>query len=62
MNNEEQIQTAWTIWHLMAKLNELIWNQYENEFIERYLKLGNEKYWVSQSDKDPLWGTEEKKP
>jgi hypothetical protein len=39
MNNEEQIKTAWTIWHLMARLNELIWNQYENEFIERYLKL-----------------------
>ena len=54
MNNEQEIQTAWTIWHLMARLNELIWNRYEKEFIERYLKLEEEKYWQSQSDKHPL--------
>jgi hypothetical protein len=58
MNNEEEIRTAWTIWHLTARLNELIWDRYENEFIERYLKLEEEKYWESQSDKDPLWDTE----
>ena len=58
MNNEEEIKTAWTIWHLMARLNELIWNQYENEFIERYLKLEEEKYWESQADEDPIWDTE----
>jgi hypothetical protein len=34
MNNQEEIQTAWDILHLMARLNELIWNRYENEFIE----------------------------
>ena len=54
MNNQEEIQTAWTIWHLMTRLNELIWNRYENEFIEQYLKLEEEKYCQSQSDKDPL--------
>jgi hypothetical protein len=54
MNNEQEIQTAWTIWHLMARLNELIWNRYEKEFIERYLKLEKEKYWQTQSDKHPL--------
>ena len=58
MNNQEEIQTAWAIWHLMARLNELIWNQYENEFIEQHLKLEEEKYWHSQSDEDPLWDTE----
>ncbi len=39
MDNEEEIQIAWSIWHLMARLNELIWNRYEHEFIERYVKL-----------------------
>ena len=54
MNNQEEIQTAWAIWHLMTRLNELIWNRYENEFIEQYLKLEKEKYWQSQSNKHPL--------
>jgi hypothetical protein len=58
MNNEEEIKTAWTLWHLMARLNELIWHRYENEFIDRYLKLEEEKYWEAQSNKDPLWNTE----
>jgi hypothetical protein len=39
MNNEEEIQTAWSIWHLMARLHELIWDRYEREFIERYVTL-----------------------
>jgi len=54
MNNQEEIQTAWAVWHLMARLNQLIWNRYENEFIEQYLELEEEKYWQSQSDEDPL--------
>jgi hypothetical protein len=58
MNNEEEIQTAWSLWHLMASVSELIWDRYENEFIERYLKLEEEKYWKSQLEKDPLWETE----
>lgn len=53
MSKEEEIQLAWTIWHLMARLNELIWNRYENEFIARYLKLEEEKYCESQADEDP---------
>jgi hypothetical protein len=58
MNIQEEIQTAWTIWHLMARLNELIWNRYENEFIEQYLKLEEEKYCQGQPDKDPLGNIE----
>lgn len=58
MNIQEEIQTAWTLWHLMARLNELIWNRYENEFIEQYLKLEEEKYGQEQSDKDLFWETD----
>lgn len=58
MNNENEIQLAWTIWHLMARLNESIWNRYENEFIKQYIKLEEKKDSESQSDKDPLWHTE----
>jgi len=58
MNNEQEIKTAWTIWHLMARLNELIWDRYENEFIEQYLELEEEKYWQSQAEQDPVGDTE----
>jgi hypothetical protein len=58
MNNEEEIKTAWTIWHLMARLNELIWNRYEKEFIEQYLQVEEETYGESQSERDFLWNTE----
>jgi len=58
MNNQEEIQTAWAIWHLMARLNELIWNRYENEFIEQHLELVEVKHCQSQSDEDPPWDTE----
>ena len=58
MKDENEIQLAWTIWHLMTRLNELIWERYENEFIEQYLELEEEKYWESQADKDPIWETQ----
>ena len=51
MNNENEIQLAWTIWHLLARLNELIWDRYENEFIEQYLELEEEKYKERQLEK-----------
>jgi hypothetical protein len=57
MNHEEEIKTAWTLWHLMERLNELIWDQYEEEFIERYLKQEEEKYCQDQSVKDLFWET-----
>lgn len=52
MKNENEVQIAWTIWHLMARLNELIWDRYENEFIEKHLKLEEDNYWQRQADKD----------
>jgi hypothetical protein len=60
MNNEKETQIAWTICNLIEKLNDLIWNRYENEFIDRYLQLEEEKYWQSQLDDDPLWDIEQK--
>ena len=58
MNNQEEIKTAWTLWHLMARLNELIWDRYENEFIEQYLRLEEKKYEQSLENKDPRVETE----
>lgn len=58
MKNEEEILIAWTISNLIARLNDLLWERYEKEFIERYIKLEEEKYWETQSEEDPVWDTE----
>jgi hypothetical protein len=33
MKTNTEIKLAWEIWHLIARLNDLIWDLYENEFI-----------------------------
>lgn len=38
MKNEAETETAWEIWHLISKLNDLIWDHYEENFMDRYLK------------------------
>ena len=58
MNKEEEIQVAWTLWHLIAKLNELIWDRYEDDFIKQYLKLEEQKDGENQSEMDLLWQAE----
>jgi len=53
MNEQEKIQAAWDITELMAKLNDLLWDQYEDQFIERYIKSEEDKFW-DQWIKDDL--------
>jgi len=57
MKNDDQIHNAWLIWHLMARLGVLLWNQYEKEFVKRYIKIEGKKYSGNQSDKDFLSDT-----
>ncbi len=52
MKNEDTIQVAWEISNLMARLNDLLWDQFEDEFIERYIKSEGEKYWKDQENID----------
>ena len=59
MEDENEIRIAWTLWHLLARLNDLIWDRYENQFIEHHLKLEEEKYGDDTQDhNDPIWGSE----
>ena len=57
MKNDDQIHNAWLIWHLMARLGGLLWDQYEKEFVKRYIKIEEKKYCGNQSDKDFLSDT-----
>jgi hypothetical protein len=58
MKNENEIEIAWNMWNLIEKLSDLLWDRYDNEFIERSLKIEEQKYWESQSDKYFLSDTE----
>ncbi len=34
MKNENEVQMAWEIWILINRLNNLLWNRYEDDFID----------------------------
>ena len=38
MKDQREIQIAWETWNLVEKLNNLLWDRYEEDFIEIYLK------------------------
>ena len=42
--NEKEIQTAWEIWTLINRLNDLLWERYEDSFLQIYLKEEDEKF------------------
>jgi hypothetical protein len=52
MKDQETIEAAWEISTLMNKLNDLIWDQYEDAFIDRYMKEQEQKYWEAQVKMD----------
>ena len=35
MKEKVEVQLAWEIWHLISRLNDLIWDYYEDEFIKK---------------------------
>ena len=54
MSKEEELQIAWVIWNLIARLNDLIWDRYEDEFVKRYIKIEVQEDCDSLRDKDSL--------
>jgi len=38
MKNKNEIQLAWNIWILISKLNDLLWDRYEDQFVQQHLK------------------------
>ena len=49
MNDIKEIRVAWQIWHLISKLNDLIWDYYEDEFV-RLCQQGDELDWENLTD------------
>jgi DNA polymerase IIIc chi subunit len=50
MKDENEIILAWKIWHLISQLNDLIWDYYEDEFIQHHLQETNVQYRGSLTD------------
>lgn len=56
MKDKIEIELAWEIWHLISRLNDLIWDYYEDEFMKknrqntRVLYRGNLKDYLKKDD------------
>ena len=46
MKDQTQIDTAWQIWHLISRLNDLIWEHYEKEYPGNDLHPENDRDWL----------------
>ena len=44
MKDQKEIQIAWEIWNVIEKLNNLLWDRYEDDFIEIYLRDEEDKF------------------
>ncbi len=44
MEDQKEIQIAWETLNLIEKLNNLLWNRYEQDFIEIYLREEEDKF------------------
>ena len=44
MKDQREIQIAWETWILVEKLNNLLWDRYEEDFIEIYIKEEEDKF------------------
>ena len=43
MKDQKEVRIALEIWNLINKLGELLWDRYEEEFLEIYLKEEDDK-------------------
>jgi hypothetical protein len=44
LKDPKEIQIAWEIWNLVNKLNDFLWDRYEEGFLEIYLKEEDHKF------------------
>ena len=43
MKDQKEIQIAFEVWNVINKLNDLLWECYEEEFLEIYLEEEDDK-------------------
>ena len=52
MKEQAEIETAWQVCNLICKLNDLIWDYYEEGFIDIYLKEEYQRHVKKQVEDD----------
>ena len=52
MKTQKEIQTAWEIWILINRLNDLLWNRYEEDFPDIDLQEEEDKFLRSIESQD----------
>ena len=62
MKDQKEIQIAWEIWTQVNKLNDLLWDRYEEGFLEIYLKEENHKFLLTPEAPNLPGGKETKSP
>ena len=50
MKDKNEIRLAWKIWHLISRLNDLIWDYYEDEFMKIHRQYTDVLYRGSLND------------
>jgi len=50
-DKEKEINLAWQIWTLIWRLNDLIWERYEEQFLKI---LSNRRYAIVEEDTDGI--------
>ncbi len=55
MKDQKEIQIALEIWNLINNLSDLLWDRYEEEFLEIYLKEEEDQFLrtIQHSDLSP---------
>ncbi len=39
MTPQEELKMAWTLWHLLSQLTDILWQQYEDGFLSLCIEL-----------------------
>jgi DNA polymerase IIIc chi subunit len=55
--NVSEAKLAWMIWQALEKLNSLLWDHYEKDFLSFALQEEEQEYKTTLSDIEPIDGS-----
>lgn len=39
MTPQEELRMAWALWHMLTQLTDILWKQYENDFLDMCIEM-----------------------
>jgi hypothetical protein len=53
MTAQEELRMAWTLWHMLTQLTDILWERYEDEFMRLCIESDRSDVWrFGRGDKD----------